>query len=155
MLRWPVGFREERACIRPTFLSLSLSLSLSLFHAAWLVRVLTRSPGSGAAKSRGIRTNPERSRSVTNTRTNSRTRFELRANYQRVVSASLSLSFSLLRPFPFDPLVSLSLWQLVCIFCRAAPSADVSINSGTRRPSRLISIHSPHTYSMCHEIIGR
>lgn len=47
----------------------------------------------------------------------------------------------------------------VCVesaLCSAASSgADVSINSGTRRPSQLISIHSRHTYSMCHEIIGR
>lgn len=52
MLRWPVGF-------------LSFSLSLPLFHAdptRTYVRVLTRSPGSRAAKSRGIRTNPERER---------------------------------------------------------------------------------------------
>lgn len=51
---------------------------------------------------------------------------------------------------PFSPLFLAC--QFVCISRRGA---DVSINSATRRPSRLISIHSRHTYSMCHEIIGR
>lgn len=55
--------------------------------------------------------------------------------------------------FLFLPFSSLFLaCQFVCISRRGA---DVSINSATRRPSRLISIHSRHTYSMCHEIIGR
>lgn len=105
--------------------------------------MLTRSPGSEAAKSHGIRTNPERSgHQYANQFTHTAPNYARNAN-----SPSLSLNPS---PGSF-----LFLSASSCVGSAAAPGADVSINCGTRRPSRLISIHSRHTCSMCHEIIGR
>lgn len=137
-----------------------VSVHLSLFHAVQRERVLTRSPGNGAAKSRGIRANPER-RAPIREPIRSHTTLAARVNLRRLVSlllvrssalpsfhVSLSLSVSLALRF-------LALCRLVCVYSAPGPGADVSINSGTRRPSRLISIRSRHTYSMCHEIIGR
>lgn len=142
MLRWPVGLRE----------TLRVSVHLSLFHAGHLVRVLTRSPGSGAAKSRGIRAKG-RSQGYQYAGQSTHTTPATRQLPSCPVSLSLFPSYHPRYPPSAGSFLFLSV--SLCVYPAVGPGADVSINSGTRRPSRLISIHSRHTYSMCHEIIER